>query len=88
MWHGSIIVSAEWPVCSSHHTHPTPRVCVCVCRQVSYLLSGLFARACKSLGSAAAADSVGAILEEVRQLRGLLTGKLAQINANLEGKWL
>lgn len=54
-------------------------------KQVSYLLSGLFARACKSLGSAAAADSVGAILEEVRQLRGLLTGKLAQINANLEG---
>lgn len=54
--------------------------------QVSYLLSGLFARACKSLGSAAAADSVESILGEVRQLRGLLTAKLGQINSNLEGE--
>lgn len=54
--------------------------------QVSYLLSGLFARACKSLGSAAAADTVDNILGEVRQLRGLLTAKLGQINGNLEGE--
>jgi hypothetical protein len=54
--------------------------------QVSYLLSGLFARACKSLGSAAAQDSVDNILGEVRQLRNLLTGKLGQINSNLEGE--
>lgn len=54
--------------------------------QVSYLLNGLFARACKSLGSAAAQDSVDNILEEVRQLRGLLTAKLGQINGNLEGE--
>lgn len=57
-----------------------------LCFQVSYLLSGLFARACKSLGSAAAADSVESILGEVRQLRGLLTAKLGQINSNLEGE--
>ena len=54
--------------------------------QVSYLLSGLFARACKSLGSSAAADSVDNILGEVQQLRGLLAAKLGQINSNLEGE--
>jgi hypothetical protein len=74
-----------WPtdmlLCMLSHLVP------CV-SQVSYLLSGLFARACKSLGSAAAADSVDAILGEVRQLRGLLTAKLGQINSNLEGEWL
>jgi hypothetical protein len=52
---------------------------------VSYLLSGLFARACKSLGSVGASDGSDAIMAEVSQLRGLLGAKLAQINGNLDG---
>lgn len=51
--------------------------------QVTYLLNGLFARACKSLGGAA--EPVDAIMSEVQQLRGLLAAKLGQINTNLDG---
>ena len=52
--------------------------------QVNYLLRGLFARACKSLGTTS--ESSDSIRDEVGQLRGLLAAKLAQINTNLEGK--
>lgn len=57
------------------------RLCVF---QVSYLLRGLFARACKSLGTVS--ESSESIRGEVAQLRGLLAAKLAQINMNLEGE--
>jgi hypothetical protein len=55
----------------------------CYSLQVTYLLNGLFARACKSLGGAA--EPVDAIQAEVQQLRGLLASKLGQINTNLDG---
>jgi hypothetical protein len=52
--------------------------------QVTYLLKGLFGRACRSLGGVT--EPIGAIREECGQLRGLLAAKLAQINTNLEGE--
>lgn len=55
-----------------------------VCLQVQYLLRGLFARSCKSLGTTS--ENSESIREEVGQLRGLLATKLSQINTNLEGK--
>ena len=78
------------PLPRLHHTLMHANSCMYLSthplHQVSYLLSGLFARACKSLGSSAGGDQVGGILGEVTQLRGLLTNKLAQINSNLEGE--
>lgn len=47
------------------------------------MLRGLFARACKSLGTTT--ESSEGLRGEVSQLRGLLAAKLAQINTNLEG---
>ncbi|WIA32331.1 hypothetical protein OEZ86_003170 [Tetradesmus obliquus] len=52
-------------------------------KQVTYLLKGLFGRACRSLGGVT--EPIGAIREECGQLRGLLAAKLTQINTNLEG---
>ncbi|KAF6260517.1 AAA domain-containing protein [Scenedesmus sp. NREL 46B-D3] len=52
-------------------------------KQVTYLLRGLFGRACRSLGGVT--EPIEAIREECGQLRGLLAAKLVQINTNLEG---
>lgn len=53
-------------------------------RQVDYLLSGIFSRACKALGGASErADEIAA---EAAQLRGLLSEKLLTVLVNLEGE--
>jgi hypothetical protein len=52
--------------------------------QVTYLLKGLFGRACRSLGGVT--EPIEAIRDECGQLRGLLAAKLVQINTNLEGE--
>lgn len=52
--------------------------------QVTYLLKGLFGRACRSLGGVT--EPVEAIRAECAQLRQLLAQKLQQINTNLEGE--
>ncbi|KAL4443602.1 hypothetical protein ABPG75_011339 [Micractinium tetrahymenae] len=49
-------------------------------QQMQYLLSGMFGRACKSLGSPA---GHGSLVEEVRDLRRALTDKLAGIYATM-----
>ena len=53
-------------------------------RQVDYLLSGIFSRACKALGGAS--DRVDEISREAGQLRGLLADKLGTVLVNLEGE--
>jgi hypothetical protein len=71
-------------------THVHCFCCLCCCTQpatplwqVEYLLRGLFARACRSLGGVP--EPVDQIRAETRQLRELLSEKLGQINTNLEG---
>lgn len=76
----SLHCTPPWYLATSPASH---HACVSTC-QVSYLLRGLFARACKSLGTVS--ESSESIRDEVGQLRGLLAAKLAQINMNLEGK--
>mmetsp|Transcript_21554 Transcript_21554/g.59746 ORF Transcript_21554/g.59746 Transcript_21554/m.59746 type:complete len:571 (+) Transcript_21554:16-1728(+) len=51
-------------------------------KQVQYLLSGLFSRACRSLGNP---DKVNELQEEVNSLRGVLVEKYMQVADNLEG---
>jgi hypothetical protein len=57
---------------------------MCCAAQVTYLLKGLFGRACRSLGGVT--EPIEAIRDECGQLRGLLAAKLVQINTNLEGE--
>lgn len=52
-------------------------------KQVDYLLSGIFSRACKALGGAS--ERVEEIAAEAGQLRGLLADKLLMVLVNLEG---
>jgi len=52
-------------------------------KQVQYLLSGIFSRTCKALGTGA--EPIVEIQGEVQQLRGLLVERLATIMNNLEG---
>eukprot|EP00877_Chromochloris_zofingiensis_P000807 jgi/Chrzof1/10727/Cz05g10070.t1 len=52
-------------------------------KQVHFLLSGAFSRACKALGGAN--EKVEEIRQEVAQLRQLLVDKLVQVTTNLEG---
>ncbi|KAI8473934.1 MAG: AAA domain-containing protein [Monoraphidium minutum] len=52
-------------------------------KQVDYLLSGIFSRACKALGGSS--ERVDEIAREAGQLRGLLADKLLQVMVNLEG---
>jgi MoxR-like ATPase len=53
-------------------------------KQIEFLLSGLFARTCKALGSA------GGVMEELKvevsHLRGLLQDQLLAVSQNLEGE--
>ena len=54
-------------------------------KQVEYLLSGLFSRACRGLGSP---DKLEEVSKEILQLRQVLVDKYMLVATNLEGRWL
>lgn len=78
------------PTTNPHPPHPTwpaPPPCPCSnlasddgMQQMQYLLSGMFGRACKSLGSP---SGHGSLADEVGDLRRALTDKLAGVRAVL-----
>jgi hypothetical protein len=64
------------PSCMRPHRSEVTHAMLRPAAQVKYLLSGIFGRACRALGSA---DKVPGIQQEAKQLRQLLAEKLVQV---------